>query len=350
MYSTVKEMHLAIDLGLQQINSNRKQSILPEWKDMALNYAVLQFIETRTNPKTNIKREGLEDTQKRYDDLRDLKRSFVSPIYLHNNSLFSILPPDYLKYISFGVKVKYDKFNKINTIGSKDIHARILKFPDDTNNPAYNKFRIVRKDSDNNNTTLFHIDDYANISNLYGRESKFVIINLVLQELNLLDGYEVYWERWSTYYYKDSFIIITTKNNNHYINYGDKKDDSWVSSDTYKLFRYNIFKQEGKYSPANPVSSIHEFSNNFYNNRNKHLNPDLFLSDGNIYLKEGDNYVATELSMIYYKKPRLINIHTNTNCEIQVNREIVDLAIQRLKAYIKDEGYQHIVNENQIIE
>jgi len=52
MYNTVKEMHIALDMGLQQIDSNRKQSISPEHKDMALNYAVLQFIETRSNPKT----------------------------------------------------------------------------------------------------------------------------------------------------------------------------------------------------------------------------------------------------------------------------------------------------------
>ena len=41
MYNTVKELHIALDERLQQLNSNRKLVLYPEQKDARLNEAVM---------------------------------------------------------------------------------------------------------------------------------------------------------------------------------------------------------------------------------------------------------------------------------------------------------------------
>ena len=41
---TVQEMHIGIDLGLQQLNSNLFNKIVPEAKDYAINAVLYQYI------------------------------------------------------------------------------------------------------------------------------------------------------------------------------------------------------------------------------------------------------------------------------------------------------------------
>ena len=99
MYNTVKELHIALDQRLQQLNSNRKLVLYPEQKDARLNEAVLQFINNVVSDKTNIKKEGFEDTQKRYDDIEELIRTATLPIYVNESD--NIIAPMYLSIFTY---------------------------------------------------------------------------------------------------------------------------------------------------------------------------------------------------------------------------------------------------------
>lgn len=349
MYNTVKEMHIALDLGLQHIDSNRKQSIGEDHKDMALNYAVLQFIENRTNPKTNIKREGLEDTQKRYDDIKDLKKSTSLVTYsLSDNKVYAILPQDYYKLISIGAKIRFSKFDLPSPYIKSEIKGLVLPFKDDkiTSGTTFNNITITR-----NKKVIFTAKDYVGLPPMYKNDAKFMLINLILEELNKIEDIDVYWERWNKNYRKDSFIIVTSKVEDSYnITYSnqsyDIKEELIVTSSKYQDDIGN------RLVPVDLISSENEFEfqTSYHNTKNLHLNPKAVLEDDIIRAYEGEQFVIGNIDIVYYKKPRLISIRHNQSCELRVNREIIDLAVQRLKAYIKDEGYQHIVNESKIIE
>jgi hypothetical protein len=346
MYNTVKEMHIALDFGLQHIDSNRKQSILPEYKDLALNYAVLQFIETRISAKSNRRQEGLEDTSKRYDDLKDLKRVHKGICYKGNITdkvVRSILPFDYYRYISIGANIHFNKFELPLANVSTNSTYKVVEFTDTDN--SYNGFRIGITSRESGNVTYFNSNDYG-IGTLHGKDSKFIIVNLVLQEFNTRLGIECYWENYNDKYYPNSFIFVSANGFSITVNSITK---SGVEYNNVKLVYSNIAKDT---KPSDIVSSDIAFltTSSYYHMANEHLRPRSILRQGYVEIKEGNNFVVPEYIIEYYKKPRLINYKLNQSCEIQVNREIVDLAIQRLKAYIKDEGYQHIVNENQIIE
>ncbi len=349
MYNTVREMHIALDMGLQQIDSNRKQSISPEHKDMALNYAVLQFVETRSNPKTNIKREGYEDTQKRYDDLRELKRSKELTTYDIDNKVFSILPVDYYKRISVGANVIYSKNELPSASNIDNYYYSILPFPDYKGKHTSDIYRdfTISVIADSNKETLFNINDFPNISKLYSSDAKFMIINLVLEHIRDI---EVYWETWNNVYKANSFIFVRKDQSAHYrLSY---KDIDGVISNNHSTSYNKYPDKKGILRPVDLFSSEDEFNTltNPYYQKNKHLHPGSYIENSRIMVYNGDNFIIPGIVLTYLKKPRLINLKANQSCELSINREIIDLAIQKLKAYIKDEGYQHIVNESQIIE
>lgn len=342
MYNTVKEMHIAIDLELQEINSNRQQSISPYYKDMALNYAVLQFIETRSNPKTNIKREGLEETTKRYDDLRELKRTFTSIAYKRADSKpFIILPSDYYKYISVGAEVHYN-INVPTATSTNNIAYSVLPFPDDIDNiEKYKDLKVLK-----NNKVIFDINEYPNFPKVFNEDGKFMLINIILSKLKPNSELSTYWEQWDDVRESNSFIILSSSK--FKLTYKDKE----VVAKRYDRVYHSYPSLTTKTSPVDLNRSEDEFEilNNHYYQANKHLNPSGFIEGNSLYLYEGKDFIIREIKLLYFKKPELINHVTNQSCELSVNREIVDLAVQRLKSYIKDEGYQAMVNEVQIME
>lgn len=356
MYSTVTEMHIALDMGLQHINSNRKQSISVDHKDMALNYAVLQYVETRTNPKTNIKKEGLEETQKRYDDLEDLKRSATLTCYKDSSRVFTPLPKDYYKLISAGGLVTFSRFVRHTADQSKSFNTHILTFPTSASDIEYSNFKIFKKPTTTSDGSIgiqvdsivFDASEYPNLPLLYREDSKFMLINLILEELNKREDLEVYWEKWNGHYVKNSLLIIDSSKVGYTMSYSDT-----IVYSILKPNQFNHYKElTGRVYPIDLFSSRHEFEAlvNPYYDRNSHLNPKGVIENGRFMLLEGQSFSISKCTIVYYKKPRLISFRHNQTCEITINREIIDLAVQRLKAYVKDEGYQHIVNESQIVE
>ena len=113
MYSSVKQLHIEIEQRIQQITSNRHRSIAPQFYDMVLNTTAISYIHSILSNKTNYKREGLDESSKRLDDLRTLKRKTgFKPVIVesNNNSKYVYIPADCLQVINSNSKVKYDKF------------------------------------------------------------------------------------------------------------------------------------------------------------------------------------------------------------------------------------------------
>ena len=52
---TPLELHIKLDISYSQLNSNANLQVLPEIKDMILNQAVLEYIDSVLNPLQNKK-------------------------------------------------------------------------------------------------------------------------------------------------------------------------------------------------------------------------------------------------------------------------------------------------------
>ena len=246
MLDTAKELHIGIDLGLQAINSNRKLNIEPAEKDWVLNNVLMQEINSRINPKSNVKSEGFEDTFQRIDDLESIKvdTSEISnfPIYKYSDkAVYVPLPADYYRLIETSANVNnlgsinspvvnFNDFSGVNGVNYRT-HYGIVKLPSSSSiNYSNFKFSFCYNAtgiglSVYDEVVLFNINergDYVGIGDYYIHgiptiaspyyESKFMFIRLVMDYVNEHVGKEygitVYWERFTHIYQKDSFIVV----------------------------------------------------------------------------------------------------------------------------------------------
>lgn len=348
MYTTVQQCHVALDYELQQINSNRKQAINPAYYDMALNEAVLQFIETRSSNKTNLKHEGFEESQKRYDDLKDLKRQIslsciIDAEYYQRG--YIILPSNYLKYIPSEVVISYNKQGFDTLIGvynttsiiEYDLSKIVYPFP------ANSKF-IVGSGSN-------EVDISDLVRTVKTVRGKFYTINIVLDTLRQI-GYDAYYETFNGVY-KHETLFVVSKLGEALITPLTVTDLIGISKVTTSKIYGNVSTQPITDQNAIELlstSAVRDVLNNYHGSRNRHSNPVADIIGDHLNIYYNDNFIPLKVVLTYIKRPRLININTNTMCEITVPQEVIKLAVLHLKGILKDEGYNISANEKIINE
>lgn len=97
---TVQEMHIAFKLELDKTNNLQYPAFEPEEIDYWLNRSVSDIVKQRFTGN-NPKRESVEETQKRRDDLRNITTNytyngpFVNTMNNKPNGVFVPLPADY---------------------------------------------------------------------------------------------------------------------------------------------------------------------------------------------------------------------------------------------------------------
>ena len=263
MYNTARELHIGIDLGLQNINSNRKLDIEPAEKDWVLNAVMMQEINNRINPKSNTKGEGFEDTIKRIDDLESLKRdtSRLSPFLKSNNYIFNYgqegnsqkypnkavyvhLPADCYRPIEVRVGVNYIgnvgtkavPYLPINTLSTSNFldigygYAMVKIAPDSDAATLYSKFKVNLGYFDGivtNSLPLIDLEateayydevftptgstyDVYGMDTMTNEDGRFMMIRMILDAVNYQTpqtGVSAYWERLGNIYRKDSIIF-----------------------------------------------------------------------------------------------------------------------------------------------
>ena len=124
MKQTVQEMHIAIDIGLQRLDSNREQEIRPEEKDIVLNDTVAKYITGRVRKTGNNQRLGFEDDMDRYHDLEELKRTTDVTLYEDANEEKHIHEKTKFKLFDFFANYEYfeEKFDYDQVIDLPEIN------------------------------------------------------------------------------------------------------------------------------------------------------------------------------------------------------------------------------------
>ena len=135
---TVAEMHYRFKIGLDKVDSLSVPNFIAEEIDIFLNDAQDQFIAQRAF-RNNFKREGLEETQKRLDDLKNITANYRASTFTNTidnkpNGAFVDLPSDYRHAIQEEALVSYNDC----TDTQQQINAEIVPISHD----RYN--RIVR--------------------------------------------------------------------------------------------------------------------------------------------------------------------------------------------------------------
>jgi hypothetical protein len=108
---TVATMHSEFKIGLDKVDSLSHPNFLPEEIDVLLNQAQDKFIKQRSYGN-NPRRIGLEETQKRLDDIKNLITNFESTTFVTNtdnkpNGAFVAIPSDYMFAIEEEATITY---------------------------------------------------------------------------------------------------------------------------------------------------------------------------------------------------------------------------------------------------
>ena len=111
----ITEMHLAVQQGVDKINSFQADTLLSEEIDLELNKAITKFVNLKYG-KNNIYGKGFEESQKRIDDLRPLiKEAALTFKYIGEsiNNKFryasKVLPLDYRYLVKTLVQVSHER-------------------------------------------------------------------------------------------------------------------------------------------------------------------------------------------------------------------------------------------------
>lgn len=158
---TVKSFHDEFKIGLDKVDSLNSPNFTPEEIDSFLNNAQEEFIEQRTYGN-NPKRTGLEEDQKRRDDLREITKNYTTNVFTTTtnnkpNGVFVSLPTDYRHSIQEEATIDYTDCNKISQ--SKRIpvvpvtHDRYNDVINDPFNKPYED-EAIRLDYENDNFEL----------------------------------------------------------------------------------------------------------------------------------------------------------------------------------------------------
>jgi hypothetical protein len=133
-------MHYRFKIGLDKVDSLSAPNFLPEEIDVFLNDAQDQLIAQKAF-NNNTKKEGLEETQKRVDDLKNIITNYNTVTFTTNasnkpNGVFVNLPSNYRHAIQEEAIVTYtDCNNQTTTINaeiiplSHDRYNRIIRDP-----------------------------------------------------------------------------------------------------------------------------------------------------------------------------------------------------------------------------
>jgi hypothetical protein len=335
MYNTPKEIHVAVQSGLNQIDSNRKRTFRPEEIDYAFNNAMLKYIEERSviQPTPN----GLFENVKRIDDLRDLevvdKEGLIHKITGKDKHIY-FLPVDYFKFQDLKVGINYICNRKEPVVYTdSQVVLNILPFDDISNQSDFANFEILITGG----VSLYKSVDHK-LDSLYNVESKFMIVNSVLETIPFhrsiaaIPAYDIYWETYGGMKYDNCFIIITDFNTPQFfeLKYGNKD----IKSSVFKFPLEVSTETEGfTFKPTEILNTTYknDILDNHYYNKNRHLKPFIWFENNIINIQPINNAIYNNGYLTYIKRPVMLNYKSNIMTDFKSHiSEIIDMTITNL--------------------
>lgn len=362
---TPREMHIELDVRLQYMNSNRKDTVRAEVKDMVINQSILEVVDNRL-PSKSIQpgKQGLEANTILYEDLKELTKFASLTTYVDStisNSLYGVLPVDYYHLKSDRSTVRYD-CNGITfpSTSSTTESVYILPFPDYTvAGIKYVSFSIKF------NGILGTIYSYISHS-LYTRDAKFQIVNEVLDYVNKIKTFsngatppsnatfEVYWEYYDNVFYQDSFIfkVITAASAMStailtYSGYAGVATALTTISRDYYNYSFGTTSEYPNRLTASDM--VHDVNRDYYS-KTVHDSPISTLDLQRIRVIINSQFIIQNIKIEYIKKPRMINYSMNISSELcyKLQNEVINVAARKVKAMVNDPSYKNVIVENQL--
>ena len=341
-FTTPKQCHIALDERLQLLNSNRKISVHPEQYDNVLNDAIEEFINTHSTPKLNSRQEGFEESDKRYVDLQSLKRTVTLSLRKYSSTISKAqLPFDFMKSDVLIGTIIYNRKVLAKMTSYRPTYYTIINFSTMSS--------IANLKLGTTNGTQIDVSKYSNLTK--SSNSLFYFFNNIGNYLKRSFNIEVFFEHYNGVHYPNCLIFKsqTSALQINSVSVSNLTLTVSTESETYEMCA-NKNASESKFVKFDLVSSktFANVHNDFYSQRNSHLNPMFIIRDNQIEVRNSTNYVIESLELDYLKKPILINSSIGQMTDFEVTSEVIDIAAKNLALITKDDTYQQMAQKGQL--
>jgi len=374
----VNQMHIAIQQGVDKINSLQADMLLSEEIDIELNKSMSRFLNTKYG-KNNKYGQGFENSQKRIDDLRTLVKEYSAPtIYKeqYNNNIWVDqfrLPSDYLYLVNQRSEVFINNCNPIS-------------FSVDDTSPT--SYFVMPIDNLHNGTVMIDtLDVYVDPSNIalgtaniHTNGGAFVYPqdlqaykDFLVNPINWPAGFELYFEEYGQLDFPNSIIIIIDPVMHSWFNWDSSITNSVSGSnlitslismaggvtdpeDDANEVVYGQYVENGLGSKRlAPTSATREYAlNKFIQhddistllddpfNTTKHTSPLTTIRGRYIDLYTNDIFIIDKVKITYIRKPKEISLPLAVGCELpeHTHQEIVDMTVGSILEGISDPRYK----------
>lgn len=332
----INDMHIAIDLELNKINSNLYDIFLPQEKDYFLNRAQERFVKQRYTAISNPKQRGFEMSQKRIDDLRTLLvPNYYDKVYQLASSDFDFstkgrfyFPDDYLFLTSNRSKVYTNDCGSITqNTAVQQFNVALVSIPD--TNTTYTGLSII---VDGNN--VFNSSLYPEISS-YTNEDKSLLIDLILNNLSLNN-----WKFYSSFKDLTADVIgVKTTSGGIVVDLNETS----VGYDT-AVKSYTYFTASGGNDLVVPNRFIQQddvyiVQQDPFNKTSVNDGPLCIIHNNSIdVFFEPNKFIVKEIAISYIRKPKLMSLSNNQSCELaehthaEILRDAVNLMLENIEA------------------
>lgn len=364
----IGEMHIAIQQGVDKINSFQADMLLPEEIDLELNQAQDKFISLKYG-KGNKYQKGFEEGQKRIDDLRTLVTESLIPATYKEQLDTSIyvdtvkLPDNYLHLVNMRSHYYMDNCSVVEFTTSNFNSVKYFTIPMDvllgtTSSDSVSKISIVPDMSyaPINSVTLWN---NPNSLTLPKDESSFIT------EITsgVIGKYVGAWERYGGVEYQGSFIFIPSLVTYPTLNCEASTGTVWsiyaedangnilyeslfkcgsitdvMRVPTKELEDLQFLKSSCKFTQQDDIYTL--LKDPF--NTTTYEKPLYTIRDEYLDIYTSAIFIIEEVKLTYIRKPAEISLSLQVGCELpeHTHREIVDMAVSSILETISDPRYK----------
>lgn len=371
-------MHIAVQQGVDKINSLQADSLLSEEIDLELNKSVFRFINSKYG-KNNIYRKGFEESQKRIDDLRTLVREYEAVTAFKEQLQKNIfvdtftIPTDYMYLVN--------QVSRVYINNCKPIEYSLVNLPSvsyfvvDFNN-------FVLNNADGNSDSFIESMEmvkgtqsaavWSGSNNLLSSgwlpSSYPANIEAVKQDIlnNPGVGFTIYWEEFETLYEPGSFIVVvdtvthdwfewdasagplSVLKGSPYLGDGASRTaptdlngrvlDASYSEKREPISYSDLLTRGNRFSQQDDIFTL--LNDPF--NTTKHTSPLTTMRGRSIDVYTNDIFIIDAVKITYIRKPKEISLSLGVNCELpeHTHQEIVAMTVASILEAISDPRYQ----------
>ena len=355
----IDQMHIAVQQGVDKINSQHSDLMLPEEIDLELNKNIQRFINQRFNSKSNRYQVGFEESQKRIDDIRTLIVEQSVPCAFKGQVFDGIFaetcefPVDYMHLINLKTLVRnqqcktfcYDEVDAVTVSPQVTYyigigHAGCLGYL----NPVFNNFRLFYYDENGASiqatvaatavtSASALIAWVTNPSNWLG---DITIVDAGGQDVVLtINGGSTPASIGGSYIYTNS---VGAEAHCHAGIRITRVSQSYTKRIACSDTNTNTLVGQNKFTQHDDIFKL--LSDPF--NTTTYKSPLYTIRDSSLDIYTDDTFIVEAAKMTYLKRPTTVDFGNTVNCDlpVSVHQEIVDMTVNTILEGISDPRYQ----------